>query len=109
MLTYSQATQRSLRAVLLAIVCGFAVIAATRVQLAAGYSTPLAFDMVVWTAMFMVAMTAAAGAGVCVWMRVSDLVALRRYRLHMTTDPDTEPLMIAVRMTGGRHRTEAGQ
>ncbi|WP_410877402.1 hypothetical protein [Nocardia sp. A7] len=108
MLTYPQATQRALRAFVLAIVFGFAAIAATRLQLAAGYSTPLAFDMVVWTAMLVVAMTAVAGAGVCAWMRVSDLVALRRYRLRMTTDPDTEPLMIAVRMTGGRHRTEAG-
>ena len=109
MLNYRQATQRSLRAVLLAIVSGFAVIAATRVQLAAGYSTPLAFDLTVWVAMVTVAFTAAAAAGVCAWMRVSDLFALRRYRLHMTTDPDTEPLMTAVRMTGGRHRTEAGQ
>ncbi|MGW5920803.1 hypothetical protein ACWFPY_17610 [Nocardia fluminea] len=109
MLTYLQATQRALRAFVLAAVGGFAAIAVTRVQLAAGYSTPLAFDVVVWIAMLVVALTAAAGAGVCVWMRVSDLFALRRYRLRMTTDPVTEPLMTAVRMTGGRHRTEAGQ
>ncbi|WP_280298253.1 hypothetical protein [Nocardia neocaledoniensis] len=92
MLTYPQATQRALRAILLSIVCGFAAVAATRVQLAAGYSTPLAFDLVVWTAMLAVVMTAAAAVGVCAWMRVADLVALRRVRRR------------AVALSVGRHR-----
>lgn len=97
MLNYLQATQRALRAVLLSIVCAFAAVAATRVQLAAGYSTPLAFDLVVWTAMLAVAMTATAGVGVCAWMRVADLVALRRVRRR------------AAALSGGRHRIGADQ
>ena len=117
-LTYRQATRRALAAVLAAQVGGFAAISATRLQLAADLTTPLAFDLIVWTAMVTVAVVAVVGAGVCAWMRVADRVAARRRQVRerdRQASLDTMPLpvmrapmtsAVPVPVVGGRHRLE---
>lgn len=91
-LTYRQATRRALAATLAAAAGGFVVIAATRVQLAADLTTPLAFDLIVWATMVTVAGVAVIGAGVCVWMRAADQIAVRRRRARDDDQADLETM-----------------
>lgn len=119
MLTYTQVSQRAWRASVFSAAIGFVVVSAWRLQLAAGLTTPRAYDIAVWVVIGSVTVTVLAGAGFYVWIRVWDYVVTHRHQLVPTlvwmpdedAEPVTEPLPVPpvteplpVQPTVGRHR-----
>lgn len=101
MLTYSQALQRGRRVASVASILGFVVIAGCRVQLAAGLTTPAAYDATVWVVMISVTSAVLITTAVYVWLRVSDWLAVQRHQMSPQWHSETES-------SGGRHRRARG-